>query len=365
MNQLHPDKFTITVRQLKKISFYTITLSMTCSSIFLCVFLYLRFSYLIVPIVQSTEYEVKLKISQREGYYKFEPGMYYNDSKSSAFSINADGFRGATRKADLHTKYSIVALGESSTMGIEVADPYTWPALLETQLNKLGRGFATLNAGVGGINSTQMLRLYEAEIRDLKPRAIIYYAGRNDQALGLALSRYPGNQNWPSGFTNWFKQYLIFKKFQFRYFQFRVFGKQYLDLLPNVNPWQRIYERNLSHLIQYAKEDKTCFIIMQQMMPYEKTIIDDILKQDFNSARKKISTEQVAWPDLFRQLDVYESQVKIAKATDTPFVTLYSDVEKFTDGLFQPSDTIHLTKEGNALIAEKLTNVIADMCKLN
>jgi len=342
-----------------------ITLLLACSGIFFCLYLYVRFSYLIVPILQSTNYEVKLKVFNRDGYYKFEPGVYSNEQKSSSFSINADGFRGSTLKADMRAKYSVVALGESSTMGIEVDDSDTWPALLEAQLRAATRDVAVFNAGVGGINSTQMVNLYGKEIRDLKPKVIIYYAGRNDQALGTGLSRYPGTHSWPAGFANWFKQFLIFKKFQFRYFQYIVFGKQYVDLFPNVNPWQYIYERNLRQLIQYAKEDKACFIIAQQIMPFDKAIREDIVKQDFNRARRKISAEQLAWPDLFRQIDVYEAQVNIAKDTNIPFVALFSIEEKFNDGLFQPSDTVHLTKEGNAFIAVKLAESIPTLCRSN
>ena len=89
------------------------------------------------------------------------------------------------------------------------------------------------------------------------------------------------------------------------------------------------------------------------------------MKQDFNRARRKISAEQLAWPDLFRQIDVYEAQVNIAKDTDIPFVALFSSAEKFNDGLFQPSDTIHLTKEGNAFIAAKLAEVMPTLCRAN
>ena len=347
---------------MKKFVFYSLTISIPFVfgiSLFL---LYLRFSYLLNPIEQNVTYELKLKITRHEGYYKFEPGIYFNKPKGSTFLINADGFRGTVSKGDLKGKHSIVAMGESSTMGIEVDNLYTWPSLLQRRLEAKGFDSAVLNAGIGGINSTQMLSLYRSEIHFLKPEIIIYYAGRNDQALGAEMPRFPGTPRWPDGFSNWMKQYLVFKKFEMRFWQYKILGREYVDFLPSVNRWQSLYEANLINLIREAKANKTCFIIVLQLMPYDKKISEMVVNRQFELAKRSFKSEIDAWPDLFRQLDVYQSQTRVAAATGVPVIELFSEQTGDMSVLFQPGDTIHLTKEGNDFLAAHMSRSLERLC---
>jgi lysophospholipase L1-like esterase len=328
----------------------------------LIIFAYLRFSYLLVPFKDGVTYELKLRVLQRDGYYKFEPGSYENGQMGSTFTINSDGFRGTTKKSDLTERYSIIALGESSTMGIEVDDDYTWPAILDRLLVARNIDSVVFNAGVGGINSSQMRQMYLQEIKPLKPKVVIYYGGRNDHGLGGGLTRFPGPDKWSGGFVNWLRQFVVYKKAELRYLQYRVFGREYLDFLPSINRWIPTYERNLEQLIQYAKADRTCFVIAQQVMPFDKVLAKYLQNNQFEEARKHFFTERSAWPELFRQLDLYESQLKIARANNIPTVNFFTETGFIADDLFIPNDTVHLSEAGNRFIASQLANEIFSVC---
>jgi hypothetical protein len=347
---------------MKRLAFYFIGITASLAlglALFLC---YLRFSYLIVPFKQMAQYEIKLKISQQEGYYKFQPGIYINGPTSTTYSINKDGFRGQTEKVDLRNKYSIVALGESSTMGIEVNDDQTWPELLNKLLRAQGFDSRALNAGVGGINSTQMLNLYKHEIAELNPTIVIYYGGRNDHGLGAGQSRYPGPDLWQQGFWNWLKNYIVFQKTTLRLVQYRIFGRQYIDLLPTINQWLPIYEKNLTRLIASAKSRNICFVIAQQIMPFDATIVEHLKKNDFEMARRHFYTSHVAWPELFRQIDLYEAQAAIAARDGVPVVSFLNAPDFLNSGLFIKGDTVHLSEMGNLFIANQLANRIPNSC---
>ena len=347
---------------MKKIILYGILLSLTCIGCLVLFTLYLRFSYLIVPFHQTVNYEIKLKVAPREGYYKFEPGVYQNPSMSTSFTINSDGFRGVIQKSDLQNGLSIVALGESSTMGIEVNDGDTWPALLQDQLALGGLPSNILNTGVGGINSTQMLSLYKKEIADIKPSIIVYYAGRNDHGLGVGFSRFPGFAAWPNGFWNWVKNYLVFKKTEFRFIQYKLFGKELIDVLPKINQWLPIYGTHLAKLIELTKSEGTCFIIAQQLMPFEPKTVAYLSQNKYDAARASVSIANPAWTELFRQIDLYELQSAIANKYQIPFLNLIEKSDFNNTKLFV--DTVHLTKEGNSFIASHLTEAVQKTCKM-
>jgi lysophospholipase L1-like esterase len=345
---------------MKRIIFFLIGIFFTLS---VCAGLsmgYLRFAYLIVPFKQGATYEIRLKAAPQDGYFKFQPGTYENVEKGVAYTINEDGFRGATKKSDLKTGYSIIALGESSTMGIEVVDGQTWPEHLHQGLLQKNLDNQILNAGVGGIISTQTLNLYQNELRDLKPNILIYYGGRNDHGLGGGHTRFPGPTAWSQGFWHWFKQYLVFKKAEIRFYQYQLFGKQYVDIFPSINQWLPQYTSNLKKLIEQTLEDKTCFVIAQQLMPFEQPTRRYIQEHQFDLARASISPSNVAWPELFRQVDIYEAQFALSAKYRVPLIELLSAPSFSPEGLF--FDVVHLTAAGNKFIASQIAEALPQLC---
>jgi acyl-CoA thioesterase-1 len=78
----------------------------------------------------------------------------------------------------------IVAVGDSLTEGIGVAETDTYPARLERMLRADGRRFRVVNAGVSGETSTGTLARIEW-ILSLDPQVVILETGANDGLRGL------------------------------------------------------------------------------------------------------------------------------------------------------------------------------------
>ena len=80
-----------------------------------------------------------------------KPGTYYykeGEKIMSEYTINSKGFRG--EEVNLVTdKYRIIALGGSTTISTEVNDHETYPAQLQSLLNKKGEKYEVLNMGFG------------------------------------------------------------------------------------------------------------------------------------------------------------------------------------------------------------------------
>lgn len=109
-------------------------------------------------------------------------GAYAEQWKASGatydIQINEQGYR--DRPFGPKTGPRVLALGDSSTFGWDVAAAETWPKVLENLLRERGRAVEVLNLGVPGY-STHQARLLLEEIWPLEPDLLILAYGRNDE----------------------------------------------------------------------------------------------------------------------------------------------------------------------------------------
>lgn len=96
-------------------------------------------------------------------------------------SSNSEGMRGNP----LHpagTRKRILAIGDSTTFGLGVNDPETWPAQLEKILNEHARGevFEVLNAGYAGTSAFQGLTYLDKKGLSFEPACVLVCFGHND-----------------------------------------------------------------------------------------------------------------------------------------------------------------------------------------
>jgi acyl-CoA thioesterase-1 len=78
----------------------------------------------------------------------------------------------------------IVALGDSLTEGLGVAEEFTYPALLEKKLQSGGYHYRVINAGVSGETSSGTLARIKW-VLTLKPDIVILVIGANDGFRGI------------------------------------------------------------------------------------------------------------------------------------------------------------------------------------
>lgn len=111
--------------------------------------------------------------------YQAHPFLHYVPNPHSA-GIDSNYFRSTPAVAN--PKHLVVALGESSTYGINVGAKSTYSSRLQELLNSSGDDYLVLNAGVPGWGIPHQLARYVLQLRHLKPKPkmIVLYSGYND-----------------------------------------------------------------------------------------------------------------------------------------------------------------------------------------
>jgi len=336
------------IRHTKLIIIYTAS---TLTAYFLWVF----FSYLIVPF-DPPSYTIKINTWPQDGYFKILPGKYQNDKYNTFYSINSKGFRGPEYSVK-GSKYRIIAIGESSTMGIESNDLETWPTKLQKYVTEDGHSVEVINCGIGSSTSDHHLKMIESEIIEYEPDIILYYAGVNDHSIS-ASERYPGPGLWPKGRINYFKTWVIYKKAQMRFILLKWFAFDLEYIFPYPNNWKAKYTNNLKGMIAATKSSKCLFVIITQVMDCPLEVFEDLASNSEN-LNKILQMKNKQRVFFLRQNDLLRIQTRIAKENDIKVIDLYAAFFKAKkSGVKIFYDNIHLTPEGNKLIARRLAPYI-------
>lgn len=98
-----------------------------------------------------------------------------------------------TESNNQQNEFVILALGDSLTEGLGVAENHTYPAILQQQLNAKGhQNIQVVNAGLSGETSTGLLNRLDW-VMQLQPDLTILTIGANDAMRGLDLERTDDN----------------------------------------------------------------------------------------------------------------------------------------------------------------------------
>jgi acyl-CoA thioesterase-1 len=90
---------------------------------------------------------------------------------------------------------TIVAMGDSLTAGLGLAEEDAYPAQLARRLSTAGHRFKVVNAGVSGETSSGALSRVEWVIASLKPDIVILETGANDGLRGIDPALLEANLN--------------------------------------------------------------------------------------------------------------------------------------------------------------------------
>jgi acyl-CoA thioesterase-1 len=81
----------------------------------------------------------------------------------------------------------ILALGDSITAGLGLAQSQAWPTLLQARLDAAGRKYRVVNAGVSGDTTAAGLARLDWQLSQ-KPAVVILELGANDGLRGLPVA---------------------------------------------------------------------------------------------------------------------------------------------------------------------------------
>ncbi len=99
--------------------------------------------------------------------------------RSVTYTTNSYGFRGLEPRLG-KDRPLLVTLGDSNTFGLSLSDHETFPARLQTKIDKRGENMEVINAGVAGYSAATELRYYQARVKKLKPDYLLHIWCMND-----------------------------------------------------------------------------------------------------------------------------------------------------------------------------------------
>jgi len=325
-------------------------------------FFFRHFSNKIIKSTIKKEYEVNWNFSTN----KMKPGKYLTKD-GIVYNINSKGFRGRefTTKKE---KIRIIAFGGSTTIGLESLDDQTYPAQLETLLNKNLNEYEVLNMGFGSKSLNFIRLLYFTEAHIYKPDFIIIYSNRN-------------NIMYDAGNVDLVLKNQVFTKVHYIFSEnimiYRLMSKSYkrfmnLNLKTNVyiSPYHlngikefyftNTYKEVLFDIISFAEKNNTKVILVKMAYNFSalnlnelrKYSNEDLLKNYKNDFfKKKYNLDEVTlfWSVfgtiLNNQIDDFKGNKNVI------IVDPREDLEKNSKNF---TDIIHLTPKGNSVLASSI-----------
>lgn len=300
------------------------------------------------------------------GYVKYFPNEVKFDVDPATeqwfrVGINSRGFRG---KEFTETKapgiVRVITLGASSTFGYYNRDETTYPAILEDLLNEATGGdppFEVINLGIAHLHADEIAALFFAEGTDLEPDVVTFYEGNNDSGRVRAPTP-PDQSEWLPRIGD----YLLLAAF------LRGVSTPEADkLLPAdlqldfaaasrrfLTPIQRIYDYTRSHDILFivANQQKRSLLVDRSKivgMTYAEEQ-DLVRKKALDTGLLTLREHRfLIHGSLMRDLEHW------ARKENVPFVDVIAAMDARRDYLVS---AVHLTPEGNRLIAECLARRI-------
>ncbi len=316
----------------------------------------------------------------KSGSYKSENGVEYK--------VNSLGFLGEEFTIQNENNCRIISLGGSTTAG--TSSEKTYPEILEEKLQQNNLNCEVLNFGFPskGLNYLENLLVNEAV--NYKPNIITIMSNRNS----VMYDSY-GNSSVSPGLINNKFDYFIYKTDKFLFLKimtyrfFQLSYKRILSVLHNeedkiVNPYDpknlhlknyftSKYINQMNNIINFCRNNDIKVVLIKQPryidLEYQKIlrglskekILNKLLTYQKEKKRNKI--------DLFW---MYTSAI-INKSLDeiklnNPDIILVDPIEEIfkhkKEINFIDNDNLHLTSQGNEIVAEEIMLSIFDSVKL-
>lgn len=314
-----------------------------------------------------------------------KPGTYYykeGEKIMSEYTINSKGFRG--EEVNLVTdKYRIIALGGSTTISTEVNDHETYPAQLQSLLNKKGEKYEVLNMGFGSKSLNFQKKFLYSEVYKYKPQMIIIYNNRNNIMYDAS-----SNLQENGSFLNFDTDNRIIKLhfvLQENIMTYRFFSKLYkrisgmtIDANYLYSPYSSIgvsedyflngYTDTINQIIQFCKKnniDKIVLVkqayyfnpkISKELLTYNVKDLIELYKDNYLIKEYGVTEAENLWlvlgTILNKKIDEFRNNEKIIIVD--PVLKLIEDENNF-------SDYIHLNSKGNLILSNEIYKTIKNV----
>lgn len=285
-------------------------------------------------------------------------------SFSASFRSNSWGYRG--REFSFHKPagtYRIVALGGSTTIGMEVADDETWPARLEAMLNEdpaflqahQAQRVEVINAGNGGWRSREVLIRVREEVLKLQPDLLLLALSWNDACKGTH-----GDDPERAMFSPkpWWSYSALLQNLRIRFLNLQDSSKGYREaVMSRLRPdarWADLFRKNTAAIQAAAAEQGTAVALVDLPGLCRRTGSSGEEYREVVDRTRVNDANYLFWVEL-KELDTAIAK-EMGKKLQVPVIGVSSDFEVFSGAdranLF--TDEMHLTPEGADQVARSV-----------
>jgi lysophospholipase L1-like esterase len=318
-------------------------------------------------------------------YFPHQKVIEYDINTKETFrvTINSKGLRGRNyeNKKKPNT-IRIIALGASSTFGYFNRDNETYPYYMEQILNSMSNGiksFEVLNFGIPHLRAGSILALFLKEGIPLNPDIVTFCEGVND-TIGKVGQRQKKKTvriiyKYSNRSFKWMRKHFLFAKMIYlTVSSLKKFSKQ--DINQYIEGRSMRFLENLSIIHEECQKNGIKFIVANQQArsimimggyPQDEYLADRAkyikgitYQMEVDAIKKRlsengfISQEQLSLLThsiLMKDLKVWTSNNNI------PFVDIIDALDHDRDLL---STWVHLSPEGNRIVAEKFAEKILE-----
>lgn len=306
---------------------------------------------------RSVSKEITIPDPDKRLPFKFRPGSSMQFFQSE-YVINSLGFRDREFSREKNDAFRIVAIGESTTMGVTLKENgVPWPKLLENMINErlgLRRRVEVINAGVAAYNLRDNLIRLQEDVLPLQPDMILSCHGYNgfqffDESKWVRQTRPPDYVERPSVFLADIEHRFRLAQYRQRHFRKPLSEEAFAELQNDVlRSTNAKLHRDLIAITQ-ARQIKLA--ILSYNMAVNQQSPFDVL--NFYAA---------AFPDVRYRIQANRLQTHMLEqlAAKNPDL-LYIDTSDGLDGVHDHFiDLMHFTQRGRQIFAENVFRGLED-----
>jgi len=274
---------------------------------------------------------------------------------SQTININSYGFRGPEILMEKpENTYRIFVVGGSTTFGIRSPDQNTMPGHLQQNLDErnFDKKIEVINAGIGGITSTDELQLVSKKIVHFEPDLIIVYDGSND------IVNFPGKtkNKWNDDAINLFwKQYLSFYKTPYVVGGIIDDAKSSISrsiFNPNFDETSQVWKKNMITICEFGKQQGfDTIVVLQPFLGTGNKTLSDFEKENLETEFATYGSKSFfdGYQLLSDELNDLENYCYV---TDD-FRNAFDDINESVY-----FDRVHVGPESNKIIADKMADLV-------
>ena len=349
------------------------------------IFLELISSFIIFKIENRNGFFFNFKVKKNEvNKYKVNfnkqntrllPGnyKYKNKNNITEYYINSQGFRGKDFNLEKKNQFRLITFGGSSTIGLESIYDKTYPDLLEKKLKNEDIDLEVLNFSLPSKSLNFARDLFFSEAIKYEPDFISIYSNRNSTMYDSFRSQLKKDNSIKNIRINNIRIFLYenimtyrlffktYRKVKSKKIKNKGFVSPYNDkIIHNIYYFTDQYKNTLDDIINFASSKKIKTILIKQGMFINPKIQEKLNRKSIDeliqilTSAQKLKVDNLTYKDTFWIITNLILNKQMEKFRNNKNVILVDPVSRLLKDKNYFTDYLHLTSEGNEILAEEI-----------